>query len=139
MKLVRIVSETPSDAADLIFFLESHGFVIQTGQVQDPSQPPADFEIDLRVLPVDEALHLAREMASGEVDVLIGPGVFVGAERLVEEQPLVEAEPFVQSEAEPFAEPIPDSQPFIAPEILAPAQPFVEAESVVEEQAFAGP
>ena len=90
MKLVRIVSETPSDAADLIFFLQSHGFVIQTGQVQDPSQPLADFEIDLRVLPVDEALHLAREMASGEVDVLIGPGVFVGPEPLVKEHPLVE-------------------------------------------------
>jgi hypothetical protein len=139
MKLVRIISETPSDAADLIFFLQSHGFVIQTGQVQDPSQPLADFEIDLRVLPVDDALHLAREMASGEVDVLIGPGVLGGAEPLVEEQPWVETEPFVQSEAEVFAEPIPEPQPFIAPETFVQAPPLIEAESLIREQAFAEP
>jgi hypothetical protein len=139
MKLVRIISETPSDAADLIFFLQSHGFVIQTGQVQDPSQPLADFEIDLRVLPVDDALHLAREMASGEVDVLIGPGVLGGAEPLVEEQPWVETEPFVQSEAEVFAEPIPEPQPFIAPETFVQAPPLIEAESLIKEQAFAEP
>jgi len=139
MKLVRIISETPSDAADLIFFLQSHGFVIQTGQVQDPSQPLADFEIDLRVLPVDDALHLAREMASGEVDVLIGPGVLGGAEPLVEEQPWVETEPFVQSEAEVFAEPIPEPQPFRAPETFVQAPPLIEAESLIKEQAFAEP
>jgi hypothetical protein len=114
MKLVRIVSETPSDAADLIFFLESHGFVIQTGQVQDPSQPLADFEIDLRVLPVDDALHLAREMASGEVDVLIGPGALVEPKPLVETQPLVEAEPFVQLEPETFVEPFVEAEPELA-------------------------
>ena len=145
MKLVRIVSETPSDAADLIFFLQSHGFVIQTGQVQDPSQPLADFEIDLRVLPVDEALHLAREMASGEVDVLIGPGVFVGPEPLVKEQPLVEveAEPFVEArlaaEPEPLvqAQPFIDVPPFLEPELLMQAEPETLAEPLVEARAFA--
>ena len=151
MKLVRIVSETPSDAADLVFFLQSHGFVIQTGQVQDPSQPLADFEIDLRVLPVDEALHLAREMASGEVDVLIGPGV-LEAEPLVEEQRFVEAETeLVEAETEPFvearlaAEPEPlvraqafiEVPPFLEPELLVQAEPETFAEPFVEAQAFA--
>ena len=153
MKLVRIVSETPSDAADLIFFLQSHGFVIQTGQVQDPSQPLADFEIDLRVLPVDEALHLAREMASGEVDVLIGPGVFAGPEPLVKEQPLVavEAESFVEArlaaEPEPLvhAQPFNDVPPFLEPELVMQpepetfAEPFVEAEAFAEAPPFAEP
>ena len=143
MKLVRIVSETPSDAADLIFFLQSHGFVIQTGQVQDPSQPLADFEIDLHVLPVDEALHLAREMASGEVDVLIGPGVFVGPEPLVKERPQVEAEPFVEArlaaEPEPLvhAQPFNDVPPFLEPELVMQAEPETFAEPFVEAEAFA--
>ena len=153
MKLVRIVSETPSDAADLIFFLQSHGFVIQTGQVQDPSQPLADFEIDLRVLPVDEALHLAREMASGEVDVLIGPGVFVGPGPLVKEQPLVEVEAVRFLEARLVAEPEPrvhaqpfnDVPPFLEPELVVQAEPetfaepFVEAEALAEAPPFAEP
>jgi hypothetical protein len=97
MKLVRIVSETPSDATDLISFLESHGFIVQTGQVSDANQQRADFEIDLRVLPADAALQLAREMASGEVDVFIAPGVFAEA------RPQTVADP-VQSEAPRFDE-----------------------------------
>jgi hypothetical protein len=91
MKLVRIVSETPYDATDLISFLENNGFMVQTGQVSDPNQPSPDFEIDLRVRPAAAALHLAREMASGEVDVFIAPEVFADA------QPQTVAEP-VQSE-----------------------------------------
>jgi len=146
MKLVRIVSETPSDAADLIFFLQSHGFVIQTGQ-RDPSQPLADFEIDLHVLPVAEALHLAREMASGEVDVLIGPGVFVGPEPLVKERPLVEveAEPFVEARLATEPEPLVRAQlfndvpPFLEPELLMQAEPETLAEPLVEAPAIAEP
>jgi hypothetical protein len=76
MKLVRIVSDTPSDAADLISFLESHGFTVQNSQVVDSKEPLPDFEIDLRVLPVNVALDLAREMASGDIDVFFGTGVF---------------------------------------------------------------
>ncbi len=144
MKLVRIVSETPSDAADLIFFLQSHGFVIQTGEVSDPNHPLPDFEIDLRVLPVDEALHLAREMASGGVDVLIGPGVFE-AEPLVEEQRFVEAEtePFVEARLAAEPEPLVQAQafidvpPFLEPALLVPAEPETFAEPFVEAQAFA--
>jgi hypothetical protein len=136
MKLVRIVSEIPSDAADLIFFLESHGFVIQTGQAQDPSQPPADFEIDLRVLPVDDALHLAREMASGEVDVLIAPGAFVETEPLVEAEPFVEAQPVVEPEPLVQAERFIEVPPFLEPELLTQAEPEALAEPFVEAQAF---
>ncbi len=76
MKIVRIVSDTPSDAADLISFLQGHGFTVQNDQVVDPSEPLPDFEIDLRVLPVDTALQLAREMASSDVDVFVGTGIF---------------------------------------------------------------
>jgi hypothetical protein len=144
MKLVRIVSEIPSDAADLIFFLESHGFVIQTGQSQDPSQPPADFEIDLRVLPVDDALHLAREMASSEVDVLIAPGAFVDAEPLVEAEPFVEAQPVVEPEPLVQAERFIEVPPFLEPELLTQAEPealapFIEAQAFAEAAPFAEP
>jgi hypothetical protein len=134
MKLVRVVSENSSDAADLISFLESHGFIVETGHVSDPNQPGADFEIDLRVLPVDEALHLAREMASGEVDVLIGPGVF-------EAEPLVEAQPFLAAQLEPEplvqAQPFIDVPPFLEPELLMQAAPETLAEPFVAAQAFA--
>ncbi len=144
MKLVRIVSETPSDAADLISFLENHGFIVETGHVSDPNQPLADFEIDLRVIPVDDALHLARAMASGEVDVLIGPGVFVDAEPLVEERPLVQAEAEPVVEARLAAEPAPllqapafiDVPPFLEPELLVQAEPETFAEPLVDAQAF---
>lgn len=121
MKLVRIVSETPSDATDLISFLENHGFMVQTGELSDPNQPLPDFQIDLRVLPVDAALHLAREMASGDVDVFIAPGVFA------DPQPQVVSDP-VQSDAQIIDEeiaqevtppvdeqpPIPELEPVIA-------------------------
>lgn len=111
MKLVRIVSETPSDATDLIAFLENHGFIVQTGQVSDPNQPMPDFEIDLRMLPIDAALNLAREMASGEVDVFIAPGVFV------EPQPQMIADP-VKSEPQRVDE----EHTFLSEEQPAPGQ-----------------
>ncbi len=102
MKIVRIVSDTPSDAADLISFLEGHGFTVQNSQTVDPREPLPDFEIDLRVLPVDAALQLAREMASSDIDVFVGTGVFPEVP-----PPVVTALPLetvtVPTEIDPFA------------------------------------
>jgi hypothetical protein len=76
MKLVRIISETPTDAADLISFLESHGFMVESGDGRHQGSPTPDFEIDLRALSVDEALSLTREFAAGDIDIFVAPGVF---------------------------------------------------------------
>lgn len=76
MKLVRIVSENPSDASDLISFLESHGFMVESGDGRHQGSPTPDFEIDLRALSVEEALSLTREFAAGDIDIFVAPGVF---------------------------------------------------------------
>jgi hypothetical protein len=76
MKLVRIISETPADAADLIDFLQTHGFMVESGDGRHQGSPAPDFEIDLRALSVDEALSLTREFAAGDIDIFVAPGVF---------------------------------------------------------------
>ena len=101
MKIVRIVSDTPSDAADLISFLEGHGFTVQNAQAVHPGAALPDFEIDLRVLPVNAALQLAREMAFSGVDI------FVGTDVLPETPPaVVAAAPLEAIEVAPEIEPV---------------------------------
>ena len=111
MKLVRIICDSSSEAADLISFLEYQGFAVEIGEPSDPNAPPADFELDMRVLPTEASLHLAREMASEGVDVFIAPGVLGDAPSSQPEELLaVEFESTAQEAEEPTIGETPSSQ-----------------------------
>ncbi|HLH07939.1 MAG TPA: hypothetical protein VKW78_11940 [Terriglobales bacterium] len=106
MKLVRVLSETPAEAADLISFLENSGYAVETADHCDQDAPPADIEIDLRVLPLETALQVAHELAVGDVDVFISPGVFADVQLQHDEPEAAPAEevvlePSFATEAEP--------------------------------------
>ena len=72
MKLVRVLTESPAEATDLVALLDSRGFVVQTtDQKSDLFSPSADFEIDLTVVPLPAAFQMAHGLVPDMPEVFL--------------------------------------------------------------------
>lgn len=79
MKLIRVLTETPAEATDLIAFLDSRGFAVQTSDKSDLFSPSVDLEIDLRVVPLSVALEMAHGLVPDKMNSFLIPDFFTEA------------------------------------------------------------
>jgi hypothetical protein len=77
--MVRVLTEAPGEIAGLLALLESRGFLVQTSDKSDLFSPSVDLEIDLRVMPLGAAIHMAQRLVPNEIEGFIGNDIFTGA------------------------------------------------------------
>jgi hypothetical protein len=85
VKLVRVLTETPAEASNLVALLENRGFLVQTTDKSDLFSPSVDLEIDLRVVPLGVAFQMAHGLVPETSDVFAYSELFT--ERTLGQEP----------------------------------------------------
>ena len=89
MPLARVITRSPDDASAIHEYLVEHGYRVEFADPSALNLEPADLEINLERLPLDEGLRLASEWAeSAGADVYVASGA---VPMLVEPEPARES------------------------------------------------